>query len=216
MTKQTKIAILVGLVAALLFGGVFVYQNLATSDPADAAERKNITVRADSHRLGTAGDGKATLVEFLDFECESCRAAYPFIEQLREQYDGKVTFVLRYFPIPSHTNATNAAHAVEAAARQGKLEDMYKQMYDTQAEWGESRDSKAALFRSFAEDLGLDMTTYDADVASPEVAARVQKDVDDGIRLGVTGTPSFFLNGESLQPSTTEEFVRAIEQALAA
>lgn len=216
MTKQTKIAILVGLVTALLFGGVYVYQSLATSDPADAAERNNITVRADSHRLGTADDGKVTLVEFLDFECESCRAVYPFIEQLREQYAGRVTFVLRYFPIPSHANANNAAHAVEAAARQGKLEDMYKRMYDTQAEWGEAQDSKAPLFRTFAEDLGLDMTTYDADVASPEVAARVQKDVDDGIRLGVTGTPSFFLNGERLQPSTTEEFVRAIEEALAA
>lgn len=215
MTKQTKIALLVGLVAMTLFGGAFVYQEVAAPEPADAAERKNITVRADSHRLDTAEDGKVTLVEFLDFECEACRAAYPFIEQLREQYAGKVTFVLRYFPIPSHANANNAAYAVESAARQGKLEDMYKRMYDTQAEWGESQDSKADLFRSFAEDLGLDMAQYDADVASPEVAARVQKDVDDGTRLGVSGTPSFYLNGQRLIPSTTEEFIQAIDEALA-
>jgi protein-disulfide isomerase len=215
MSKQTKIALLVGLVAVTLFGGAFVYQNLATPEPADASERKNITVRADSHRLDTAEDGKVTLVEFLDFECEACRAAYPFVEQLREQYDGKVTFVLRYFPIPSHTNANNAAYAVESAARQGKLEDMYKRMYDTQAEWGESQDSKAALFRTYAEELGLDMAQYDADVASPEVAARVQKDVDDGTRLGVSGTPSFYLNGEPLTPSTTDEFTQAIDEALA-
>jgi protein-disulfide isomerase len=215
MTKQTKIALLVGLVAMTLFGGAFVYQEVAAPEPADAAERKNITVRADSHRLDTAEDGKVTLVEFLDFECEACGAAYPFIEQLREQYAGKVTFVLRYFPIPSHANANNAAYAVESAARQGKLEDMYKRMYDTQAEWGESQDSKADLFRSFAEDLGLDMARYDADVASPEVAARVQKDVDDGTRLGVSGTPSFYLNGQRLIPSTTEEFIQAIDEALA-
>ncbi|MCR4511747.1 DsbA family protein [Aeromicrobium sp. 50.2.37] len=215
MTKQTKIALLVGLVAMTLFGGAFVYQEVAAPEPADAAERKNITVRADSHRLDTAEDGKVTLVEFLDFECEACGAAYPFIEQLREQYAGKVTFVLRYFPIPSHANANNAAYAVESAARQGKLEDMYKRMYDTQAEWGESQDSKADLFRSFAEDLGLDMAQYDADVASPEVAARVQKDVDDGTRLGVSGTPSFYLNGQRLIPSTTEEFIQAIDEALA-
>lgn len=215
MTKQTKIALLFGLVAAVLLGGTFVYQNLTASEPADAAERKNITVRADSHRLDTAKDGKVTLVEFLDFECESCRAAYPFVEGLRERYAGKVTFVLRYFPIPSHTNANNAAYAVESAARQGKLEAMYRRMYDTQAEWGESQDSKAALFRSYAKELGLDMAQYDADVSSPEVAARVQKDVDDARRLGVTGTPSFYLNDEPLTPSSLDEFVRAIDQALA-
>lgn len=215
MTKQSKIAILVGLVAMAVFGGVLVYNNLTAPEPPDASERKNVTVRADSHKLSTAEDGKVTLVEFLDFECEACRAAYPFIEQLREQYDGRVTFVLRYFPIPSHTNANNAAYAVESAARQGKLEDMYKRMYDTQGEWGESQDSKAALFRSFAEDLGLDMAQYDADVARPEVAARVQKDVDDATRLGVSGTPSFFLNSEPLTPATTDDFVKAIDDALA-
>ena len=215
MTRQTKIAILFGLVAVALFGGAFVYQNLAGTEPADATERENITVRADSHRLDTADGGKVTLVEFLDFECEACRAAYPFVEQLREQYDGQVTFVLRYFPIPSHTNANNAAYAVESAARQGKLEDMYKRMYDTQAEWGESQDSKADLFRSYAQELGLDMAQYDADVASPDVAARVAKDVADGERLGVTGTPSLFLNGEPLTPSTTDEFIDAIDDALA-
>jgi protein-disulfide isomerase len=214
MTRQTKIAILFGLAAVALFGGAFIYQNLAAPEPADASERQNTTVRADSHRLDTSDDGKVTLVEFLDFECEACRAAYPFVEQLREKYDGQVTFVLRYFPIPSHTNANNAAYAVESAARQGKLEDMYRRMYDTQAEWGESQDSKADLFRSYAQELGLDMAQYDADVASPEVAARVAKDVADGERLGVTGTPSFYLNGQRLIPSTTEEFIQAIEDAL--
>lgn len=89
-----------------------------------------------------------TLVEFLDFACEAYGAAYPFIEQLREQYDGEVTFAVRYFPLPSHKNANNAAYAVESAARQGKFEQMYKRPYDTQIEWGASQDSKAALFRS--------------------------------------------------------------------
>lgn len=215
LSRQTRIALLVGVVAVALFGGAFVYQELSGSEPATATERETITVRDDSRRLSTAEDGKVTLVEFLDFECEACRAAYPFIEQLRERYDGKVTFVLRYFPIPSHKNADNAAYAVEAAARQGKLEEMYKRMYDTQAEWGESQDSKAALFRTYAEDLGLDLDTYDTDVKSPEVAARVQKDVDDGVTLGVRGTPTFYLNGRLLAPSTTEEFVQAIDEALA-
>lgn len=215
LTTPTKIGLLVILVAVTLLGGAFAYQKATAPDPADATERNDIVVRADSHRLDTARDGKVTLVEFLDFECESCRAAYPFVEELREKYDGQVTFVLRYFPIPSHTNAYNAAYAVEAAARQGKLDQMYQRMYDTQAEWGESQDSKAPVFRTFAEDLGLDLAQYDGDVASSEVAARVQKDVDDGKRLGVSGTPSFYLNGERLNPATTEEFVQTIDAALA-
>ncbi|WP_342771407.1 DsbA family protein [Georgenia muralis] len=96
-------------------------------------------VRENSHRLSTASDGRVTLVEFLDFECEACGAAYPFVEQLREDYAGRVTFVARYFPIASHANAENAALAVEAAAQQGKFEAMYQRMYETQAEWGSSR-----------------------------------------------------------------------------
>jgi len=215
MTKQTKIAIIASLIAATFFGGAIVYSSLASPEPADATERKNITVRDDSRRLSTAEDGKVTLVEFLDFECEACGAAYPFIEQLRKQYDGKVTFVVRYFPIPSHKNANNAAYAAESAGRQGKFEEMYKRLYDTQTEWGESQDSKAALFRTYAEDLRLDLDTYDADVKNPEVAARVQKDIDDGTKLGVSGTPTFYLNGQRLIPSNTEEFIQAIDEALA-
>jgi protein-disulfide isomerase len=215
ITKQTKIAIIFGAVAALFLGGAFAYQATTSPEPADASESKSIVLRSDSHRLSTADDGKVTLVEFLDFECESCAAAYPFIEQLREQYDGQVTFVARYFPLPGHRNALNAAYAVESAARQGKFEDMYKRMYDTQTKWGESQDSKAALFRTYAEDLGLDMTQYDRDVNSDSVAARVQKDVDDGTKLGVSGTPTFYLNGKRLTPSTTDEFIQAIDSALA-
>lgn len=213
--KQTRIAIVIGAVAALLFGGGFAYQSVTAPEPADASEAKSLVVRPDSHRLSEADDGKVTLVEFLDFECEACASAYPFVEELREQFDGQVTFVARYFPIPSHRNALNAAYAVESAARQDKFEDMYKRMYDTQLAWGESQDSKAALFRTYAKDLGLDMVQYDRDVKSDEVSARVQKDVDDATRLGVSGTPTFFLNGKRLIASTTDEFVQAIETALA-
>ncbi|NRQ51743.1 DsbA family protein [Aeromicrobium stalagmiti] len=214
-TFQTKITVLATVVSAAIIAAVVITQKNNEPEPVAADERTAITVREDSHRLDTVEDGKVTLVEFLDFECEACGAAYPVIEDLREQYEGRVTFVIRYFPIPSHTNAKNAAYAVESAARQGKLEDMYRRMYDTQAEWGESQDSKADLFRTYAEELGLDMAQFDADVSSPDVAARVQKDIDDGTKLGVSGTPSFFLNGEPLVPETVQDFTRAIDDALA-
>lgn len=188
------------------------------ADPADAATAKEAgtgkLVRADSHRLGAAGTGKAILVEFLDFECESCRAAYPIVEELRTAYAGKVDFVVRYFPIPSHANAMNAALAVEAASQQGKFEAMYQRLYDTQQAWGEQQESKAPLFRTYAQDLGLDLAAYDKAVTDKATTDRVERDRQDGLDLGVEGTPTFFLNGKKLQPSSVQDFRAQIDAAL--
>ena len=182
-----------------------------TPTPPGAAAQ---VVRDDSHVLDDAGEGAPVLVEFLDFECEACRAAYPLVEQIRQEHAGELTFVVRYFPIPSHANAMNAAVAVEAAAQQGRFEDMYARMYQTQAEWGEQQDSQAALFRQFAQDLGLDMDAYDTAVADPATQARVEQDQQDGISLGVQGTPTFFLDGELIQPESAEDFQAQIDAAV--
>lgn len=189
-------------------------QQSAGAEPS-AANNPNLLVRPDSHLLSRAADGKVTLVEFLDFECEACRSVYPYVEQLRRDYQGRVSFVLRYFPVPSHANGENAAIAVEAAARQGALEPMYRKMYETQPEWGEQQDSAAAVFRGFAQQLGLDLAAYDQTVADPATLARVRSDRDDGMTLGVKGTPTFFLNGQRLQLQTTDDLRSAIDNALA-
>ena len=185
---------------------------ILTSPERDAAAAD--VVREDSHVLNQAPDEKALLVEFLDFECEVCRAYYPAVEQLREQHGDELTVVLRYFPIPAHANSTNAAIAVEAAATQGQLERMYQRMYETQAEWGEAQDSRADVFRGFAQELGLDMNAYDAAVADPATAERVQSDFDDGRALGVGGTPAFFLDGKKLELTSPEGLAQAVQDAL--
>ncbi|MTG90241.1 thioredoxin domain-containing protein [Cellulosimicrobium sp. BIT-GX5] len=200
----------IGLVAILVW---FILSS-GTDDGAAAPSGDPQVVRDNSHVLNQAPEEKAVLVEFLDFECEVCRAYYPTVEQLRERNADELTLVIRYFPIPSHANANNAAIAVEAAARQDQIEAMYQQMYATQAEWGEARESKAEVFRGFAQDIGLDIEQYDADVADPDVAARVQSDFDEGVRLGVQGTPTFFLDGEKLTVQTPEDLIRAVEGAL--
>jgi len=155
-----------------------------------------------------------TLVEFLDFECESCGAAFPIVEQLRDEYAGRVTFITRYFPIPSHSNAENAAVSVEAAARQGRFEAMYQRMFETQAQWGEQQESKAELFRGFAADLGLDMAAYDRAIADPATLERVLADKRDGEAAGVQGTPTFFLNGVQLRLRSGDDLRAAIDLAL--
>lgn len=184
------------------------------SSPSPRTVAAGPVVRDDSHRLSTAADGKVTLVEFLDFECESCRAVYPVVEQLRQKYDGRVTFVARYFPLEGHHNSHRAARAVEAAAQQGKFEAMYARMFDTQEDWGEQKVPMDDLFRRYATDLGLDLAQFDADYSSAKVASRIQIDIDDGHALGVQSTPTFFLNGELLAPRSAEDLTRALDEAL--
>ena len=185
----------------------------ANSTPEMVPQGQGQVVRENSRVLSQAPDEQAVLVEFLDYECEGCRAAYTVIEELRAEYADTVTFVHRYFPLPGHRNSMNAAVAVEAAAQQGQYEAMYQRMYETQTEWGESAEDQSAVFRGFAEDLGLDMAAFDAAVADPATQERIELDVADGEALGVGGTPTFFLNGEVLNPESLEAFRDAVETA---
>jgi protein-disulfide isomerase len=197
--------------AALAVLMLVVAVRLTDPEPAEAAR----VVRDDSHRLSTAADGKVTVVEFLDFECEACGAAYPGVERLRAEYGDRITYVVRYFPIASHPNAYTSAHAAEAAARQGRFGQMYVELFDNQTVWGHRQDSQAAIFEGYAAGLGLDMTRFKADMTSAAVAERVESDAADGQALGVTGTPTFFVNGEKFtgQPSY-EGLKAAVDKAL--
>ena len=220
MRSQTKAALAVAVIVILAIGGVIIASQSQQRDQTAAADVSAATadgaiVREDSRILGEEGSSDVTFVEFLDFECEACGAAYPIVEDLRAKYAGEVTFVIRYFPLPGHFNAGRAARAVESAARQGELEAMYSKMYETQKEWGEAQEPKDDLFRSFAEEIGLDMDQYDADYASQEVDERISRDVADGESLGVTGTPTFYVDGELFQPKTVEDFSAALDEALA-
>jgi protein-disulfide isomerase len=171
-------------------------------------------VRESSHRLNDAPGAAVTFVEFLDFECEGCRAAYPVVEQLRAEYGDRVQFVLRYFPLSGHYNGERAARAVEAAAQQGKLEAMYHKMYETQADWGEKRTPADDVFRGFAAELGLNVAAFDTAYHHPATLERVRLDVDDGEALGVQGTPTFFINGEQVRLRGPDDLRNAIENAL--
>lgn len=212
-TKVNVIAISVVVVVVAVIAAISTFRPFSPSREEVAAS--TAVLEENTHRLDEAADAKVTLVEFLDFECEVCGAVYPTIEELREEYAGRVTFATRYFPIPSHRNSENAAIAVEAAARQDRFEDMYDRMFQTQATWGESQDSKADVFRGFAQELGLDMAQYDADVADPSTAERVQFDFEAGQDLGVQGTPTIFVNDEAIELQRLEDIKAALDAALA-
>lgn len=220
MSRNLRILLTALAVAGLVFGMVLsVTTRQGDSGEGEAVQADRVetaqVVRENSHRLNSVPGSDVTFVEFLDFECEGCRAVYPEIEKLRSQYGDRMNFVIRYFPMPGHFNSERAARAVEAAAQQGQLEAMYHKMYDTQDQWGEKQIPADDAFRGFATELGLDMAAFDAAYNDPTTLKRVQFDMADGRALGVQGTPTFFLNGKQIQPRSTDELAKAFDQALA-
>lgn len=222
MTKNAKTTLTVVLVAAAVLAGAFLLMRPAAptpppvpaAGPVAPAVAPELLVREDSNRLSVSRDGAVTLVEFLDFECEACGAAFPALEQLRAEYGDRITFVARYFPIPSHRNAENAAVAVQAAAEQGQFEAMYRKMFETQPIWAEQDESKASVFRGYAEELGLNLTAYDQAVADPATLERVLRDRADGEAAGVKGTPTLYLNGALLEARSLDEIRARIDAEL--
>jgi Na+:H+ antiporter, NhaA family len=130
------------------------------------------------------------LVEYGDFQCPYCAAAYPILRRIRDQLAGRLIFAFRHFPLRDiHPDAERAAEAAEGAAAQGAFWEMHDRMYESGG--GLSRED---LIR-YATELGLDSERVAAQLDSSAYAARVQRDVDSGIASGVTGTPGFFIGG---------------------
>ena len=201
--------------AALVLVGLLVFTG-GEDEPSPettptGSENAELLVRDDSPRL-SEGD-EAVFVEFLDFECEACLALYPVIEDLREEYGDRVTFVVRHMPL--HGKSVNAALAAEAAAEQGEFEAMYHRLFETaEDEWGHQEASQRETFFGYAEDLGLDMDRFTTADDDPATMERIEQSQQDGQTLGVSGTPTFFLNGELLQPQNITDLEDAFDAAL--
>lgn len=212
MSKSLKlsmamiVAVLVALVAAVTFSRAG--EEAAPTGSGSGASAP--LVRDDSPRL-TSGK-KAVFVEYLDFECEACGAAHPVMTDLREKYGKDVTFVVRYLPL--HGNSMNAALAAEAAREQGKFEEMHDKLFETQAEWSHSESSKEKTFEGYAQELGLDMKQYRASLKDPAATKRIEQSTKDAQTLGVTGTPTFFLDGNKIEPTTIADFETKLDAAI--
>lgn len=166
-------------------------------------------------------NAKVTLVEFSDFQCPFCEQLFKeSLPQIKKDYidTGKVKLVYRQFPLSSlHPNAQKAAEASECANAQGKFWEYHDQLFSNQAEW-EGLDSPGALekFVAYANNIGLDGEALRECVNSNKMAANVQKDVDEGGKVGVDGTPATFVNGILISGAVPfSDFKTAIDQALA-
>jgi protein-disulfide isomerase len=198
----------VGLLVGLSFLGGERNKTTSNTLPLD---KNLLQVKSDDWVKGNP-DASITLIEYLDFECEACRAYYPFVKQVSEEFKNDLRVVVRYFPLPGHKNGLPAALAVESAGRQGKFWEMYDIVFENQAQWGEKQTTDSKIFEEYAQKIGLDLDKFRQDVNSQSVKDRIQRDVDSGIKLGNTGTPSFFLNGQKVQNLRSyEEFKNLIQ-----
>ena len=149
---------------------------------------KKVDTPADSPSFGPAM-AKVTIVEWSDFQCPYCARAAPMVEQIRQAYPKEVRFVFRHYPLPMHPDAPMAARAGVAAQAQGKFWQMHDWMYQHQRELNRDSLEKASA------SLGMDVVKFKAALDNPATEARVQTDSQSAQTVGVSATPTFFVNG---------------------
>ncbi len=157
-----------------------------------------------------------TLVEYGDYQCPYCGMAYPIVEQVREQFQETLRFVFRHFPLTqAHPFAETAAEAAEFAGAHGRFWDMHDGLYENQASLNDEKLALPLIF-TLAEAMGLSTAKLRDALARGDYAPKVRSDFLGGVRSGVNGTPSFFINGVRHEGSFAyDELVAAIESVLA-
>jgi protein-disulfide isomerase len=170
-----------------------------------------VPVTEDRDHIQGPADAAVTLVQYGDYECPYCGAAYPIIKQVQARMGERLRFVFRNFPITtSHPHAEQAAEAAEAAATQGRFWEMHDLLYENQERL---RDQDLL---GYAETLGLDLDLFDMELAERVHAERVREDFMSGVRSGVNGTPTFYINGVRHDDAyELETLLAALERAAA-
>jgi protein-disulfide isomerase len=168
-------------------------------------------VAEDRDHIQGPAEAAVTLVEYGDYECPYCGAAYPIIKQVQAGMGERLRFVFRNFPITtSHPHAAQAAEAAEAAAAQDRFWEMHDLLYENQ------KRLRGEDLRGYAEKLELDVEAFSKELAKHVHAARVREDFMSGVRSGVNGTPTFYVNGVRHDDSyDLETLLAALERAVA-
>jgi protein-disulfide isomerase len=166
-----------------------------------------LAANSADHHLGNM-NAAITLVEYGDFECPHCRLAHPLIKRLLEERENELHFVFRNFPLQeSHPHAYMSAIFAEAAGKQGKFWEMHDLIFENQDKLNGS------YLLSLAESIGVDLVQFIRDSKSKEIQDKIETDFESGIRSGVNGTPTFFINGSRLltYDETYESLADAIQ-----
>lgn len=166
-------------------------------------------VSSNDHIQGSSS-AAIELVEYGDYQCPHCGRAYPIIKNVQEVMGDKLKFVFRNFPLQEiHPNALNAAVAAEAAGAQGKFWEMHDIIFENQ-----NYLDDVSLIK-YAAKTGLNIQQFEMDFEKPELLQKVEDDFESGVRSGVNGTPSFFINGQKYEGSWDEADLLLYLQSMA-
>jgi protein-disulfide isomerase len=168
------------------------------------------TISVDDDPVRGDANAPVTIVEFTDFQCPSCAAMQPILDEVVKSYGNKVRWVVRDFPLAVHANARKAAEAANAANAQGKFFEYIALLMKRQ------NALDVPSLKKYASELGLDRARFDAALDSGKYAAEVKHDLDEGELYGVDSTPAIFINGIALTEMSVEALRAAIDRGLAA
>jgi protein-disulfide isomerase len=153
-------------------------------------------------------DAPVTLAVFSDYQCPYCARLEKLIQHVMKKYPGRIKFVMKHFPLSSHKFARQAARAALAADRQGKYWEFHEQLF---ANHKNLNDEKIG---SIAAKLGLDVKKWQTDMASGEIEALIDRDLANGRKVGVRGTPALFVNGKAAKMGDAATFYNQIESEI--
>jgi len=212
MANSTNRALLfwaIGIIAAL--GLIWGLAKLGASSSANLTAV--LTIDAQDHLEGVA-TAPAKLIEYSDFECPACAYYAPIVRAVKEKAGDKLVVVYRSFPLTSiHQYAQLAAQAAEAAALQDKFWEMHDILFARQNSWSKALDVKATMI-DYARELKLDVTKFTVDIDSQAVKDRVARDVTNGNKINIQGTPTLYLNKKSINlPITEQSLLDLVNQA---
>jgi len=159
----------------------------------------NVPAGATPPNLAGSPTALVTVEEFADFQCGSCAAAHPTMNEIKSMYGSRIKFIFRNYPlaIPQHAKSYDAAVAAEAAGLQGKFWDMQNQLFTNQQAWTANPNYKQ-IWNEYAQKIGLDMSRFASDTAGIAAKGRVDADIARGKGLNVNSTPTVYINGVSV------------------
>lgn len=208
-----------GIILAVIVVGFLGILFLGKKDSAAPVDENGNAVQASSYTYGEGQTG-VTVVEYGDFECPACGGYFPILSEVKEKYKDQITFQFRNFPLASiHPNAMAAHRAAVAADKQGKFWEMHDLVFQGQSTWnaqsGNNFEQASKIFESYAAQLELDVDKYRTDRDSAASNSLIQADIKAGKDLGVTGTPTFFVNGKKIDnPKDLDAFSKVIDDAI--
>lgn len=193
-------------IAAVILG--FWYLKSLSATPETSLPIPTPSTIAEHDHVAGASESAKLLVEYSDIQCPACASYHPLVKRLIADHGKDIAVVYRHFPLRQlHRNAQLGAQVLEAAAVQGKFWEMQDLLFTVQEEWAEKRNAEE-LFAGYAQKLQLDVEKFKIDMNLAAARDIVNADYASGIQANVNSTPTFFLNGEKINPGKSyEEFV---------